>query len=232
MQYIYTECQLPSNGMFYPTKVVHLRPKTIFDIKTLLNNSVYMIKSEIDALQNCLDPNDGVNVYDLCNQDVVYLLYKLRSMSDDCLNITVKNQQYPIKISELEVKYLDHWDNIVKLPESDIEVVLAYKPLRNVLNIGQMVDEFLAKYPDYKGDATNAVTLINSIERIGGSVNKDHIRAALEELSWKDSLYLINAIEEINNLDFGIKEEVTLNIDDKDVKIPLTITEAFFRPAL
>lgn len=232
MQYIYTECQLPSNGMFYDTKIVHLRPKTIFDIKTLLNNSVYMIKSEIDALQNCINPDDNVNVYDLCNQDVVYLLYKLRSMSDDCLNLKIKNQQYPIKISELEVKFLDHWDNIIKLPESGIEVILAYKPLKNVLNIGQMVDEFLAKYPDYKGDATNAVVLINSIERIGVSVNKDHIRAALEELSWKDSLYLINKIDELNNLDFGIKEEVELEIDGQNVKVPLQITEEFFRPAL
>lgn len=232
MQYIYTECQLPSNGMFYPTKTVHLRPKTIFDIKTLLNNPVYMIKSEIDALQNCLDPNDKVDVYDLCNQDIVFLLYKLRSMSDDCLNLNIKNKQYPIKISELEVKYLENWDNVVTLPESGIVVNLAYKPIKNIFNIDSMVNAFLTKYPEYKGDATNAVALLNAIERMGEFVSKDHIRATLEELSWKDSLYLIDAIEKQNNLDFGIKEEVELEVDGENITVPLTITEAFFRPAL
>lgn len=232
MQYIYTECQLPSNGMFYPIKTVHLRPKTIFDIKTLLNNPVYMIKSEIDALQNCIDPNDKIDVYDLCNQDIVFLLYKLRSMSDDCLNLNIKNKQYSVKISELEVKYLESWNNVVTLPESGIVVNLAYKPIKNIFNIDSMVNAFLTKYPEYKGDATNAVTLLNAIERMGEFVSKDHIRAALEELSWKDSLYLIDAIEKQNNLDFGIKEEVELEIDGENVTVPLTITEAFFRSAL
>ena len=42
MQYMYTECKLPSNGKFYKTTTVHLRPKTIFDIKSLLNNATFM----------------------------------------------------------------------------------------------------------------------------------------------------------------------------------------------
>lgn len=232
MQYIYTECNLPSNGKMYPTTKVHLRPKTIFDIKVLLNNPVFMIKSEIDALQNCIDPNDNVNVYDLVNQDVVYLLYKLRSLSDDCLTLNVKGKQYPIKISELDVKFLDNWENTIVLPESGIKVELAYKPISLVFNLESKRDELLAKYPDYHGDALNAVALINAIESIDGSVNKDHVRMKLEELSWKDSIYLINKIEEQNKLDFGIREEVDLDIDGEKVTVPIQISEAFFRPAL
>ena len=232
MQYVYTECKLPSNGKMYSTTVVHLRPKTIFDIKTLLNNPIYMIKSEIDALQNCIDPKDNIDVYDLVNQDVVYLLYKLRSMSDDCLIITVNNQQYPIKISELDVKYLENWENKFKLPVSGIEVELAYKPISLVFDLESKKNEFLAKYPDYKGDALNAVALINSISSIDGLVNKEMIRTKLEELSWKDSIFLINKIEEQNNYDFGIKEEVELEIEGKKVAVPIQISEAFFRPSI
>lgn len=232
MQYIYTECKLPSNGKIYSTKVVHLRPKTIFDIKSILNNPVYMIKSEIDALQNCIDPNDNINVYDLVNQDVVYLLYKLRSMSDDCLMLSIKGQQYPVKISELDVKYLEDWDNKCVLPESKLEVCLAYKPIGLVFNLESKKNEFLAKYPDYKGDAMNAVAIINSIDSIDNLVNKDMIRLKLEELSWKDSLYLINKIEELNKLEFGIKEEVELDIEGEKVAVPIQISETFFRPTI
>lgn len=232
MQYIYTECKLPSNGQFYPTKIVHLRPKTIFDIKALLSNPIFMLKSEIDALQNCIDPNDNINVYDLVNQDVVFLLYKLRSLSDDVLKLKIKDKEYIVKISELEVKYLDSWDNNVELPESGIKVALASKPIKNIFNLESMRDEFLAKYPDYKGDALNAVALIAAIDSFDGSINKDHIRLGLESLSWKDSLYLINMIEKQNSLDFGIKEEVELEVEGQKVKVPLQITEAFFRPAL
>lgn len=232
MQYTYTECELPSNGKIYPTKIVHLRPKTIFDIKTLLSNPVFMIKSEIDALQNCIDPKDNINVYDLVNQDVVFLLYKLRSMSDDCLTLSVNNQQYPIKISELEVKYLEDWNTDFILPESKFQVKLAYKPISLIFGLEEKKNEFLHKYPDYEGDAYNAVALINAVESIDNSVNKDMIRVKLEGLSWKDSLYLIDKIEELNKLDFGIKEEVELEIDEKKIIVPIQISESFFRPAL
>lgn len=232
MQYIYTKCELPSNGKIYNTTTVNLRPKTIFDIKALLNNPVYMIKSEIDTLQNCIDPNDNVDVYDLVNQDVVYLLYKLRSLSDDTLILNIKNEQYPIKISELDVKYLDEWNPNRKLPESGLDVVLSYKPIRNVFEIEKQKQEFEDKYPDYSGDIYNTVTLLNAVESIDGSINKDNIRNLLEKLSWKDSLYLVKEIENLNKLDFGVKEEIELEIENEKVKIPLQITEEFFRPSL
>lgn len=233
MQYNYVECELPSNGKIYPTRVVHLRPKTIFDIKSLLQNPVYMIKSEIDTLQHCLSPQDRVNVYDLVNQDVVYLLYKLRSLSDDILTLSIKNQTYDVKISDLEVKYLDNWDNEITLPESKLVVKLNYRPIYMIFNAEIERDKFLKKYPDYPGDALNAVNLINSISSIGDKVTPDVIRLTLETLSWKDSIYLLDAIDKINSTDtFGIVEEVTLNIEGEDVKIPLQITEEFFRPAL
>lgn len=232
MQYIYTECNLPSDGKLYPTQVVHLRPKTIFDIKTILNNPVYMIKSEIDALQNCIDPRDNINVYNLVNQDVIYLLYKLRSLSNDNLNIVIKDQTYPIKISELDVKYLDKWEPVRKLPDSGMEVVLAYQPIKNIFDIETQKQKFLEKYPDYVGDVYNAIALLNAVDSLDGLTNKDHIRTKLEQLSWKDSIYLIQEIENINKLDFGIKEEVILNIDGKDEIIPIQITESFFRSSI
>lgn len=232
MQYIYTECKLPSNGKIYKTNIVHLRPKTIFDIKVLLNNPVFMLKSEINTLQNCIDPNDKVNVYDLVNQDVVYLLYKLRSLSNDVLNFKIQNKDYTAKISELDVEYLEEFNNKIKLPVSNIDVTLAYQPIKNVFNFAEQEQEFLSKYPDYKGDVANTITLLNSIESINNSVNKDNIRNILESLCWEDSIFLINKIEELNKLQFGVKEEVTFNIDDKDITIPIQITETFFRSAL
>lgn len=232
MQYIYTECKLPSNGKLYPTTTVHLRPKTIFDIKMLLNNPAFILKSEIDALQGCINPEDNVNVYDLVNQDVVYLLYKLRSLSDDCLKLTIKNKEYDIKISELDVEYLQEWNNERTLPDSGMKVELAYQPIKNIFNLEQQKQEFEHKYPEYVGDALNTVALINAVDSLDGSVNKDQIRNKMESLSWKDSLYLLQEIENINKLQFGIKEEVELNIEGEKVTVPIQITEAFFRPAL
>ena len=232
MQYIYTECELPSNGVFYSTRVVHLRPKTIFDIKTLLSNPTYLLKSEIDTLQNCIDPRDNVNVYDLVNQDVVYLLYKLRSLSDDSLKLTIKGKEYYIKISDLDIKYLQSWDCNIKLPVSGLDVILTYQPIRNIFEIEKQQKEFEEKYPDYKYDIYNTLNILNSISSIDGSVTKDHIRSKLETLNWKDSIYLINKIEENNKLDFGIVEEAKLNIDGEDVTVPIQITEEFFRPSL
>lgn len=74
--------------------------------------------------------------------------------------------------------------------------------------------------------------LLNAIDSIDNVVNKDHVRTKLEQLSWKDSLYLIEEIEKAAKLDFGIKEEATINIDGIDVVVPLQITEEFFRPTL
>lgn len=232
MQYIYTECRLPSNGKIYGTNTVHLRPKTIFDIKVLLNNPAFILKSEIDALQNCISPDDNINVYDLVNQDVVYLLYKLRSLSNDNIELIVKNKQYNVKISELDVIYLDSYNNEYTLPDSKLNVKLAYQPIKNIFNMEKDKSDFINKYPDYKGDINNTITLLNAVESIDGSVNKDHIRNKMEQLSWKDSVFLINKIEENNNINFGVKEEVELDIDGNVVNVPLQLTENFFRSAL
>lgn len=233
MQYIYTECKLPSNGKLYPTTTVHLRPKTIFDIKMLLNYPVYMIKSEIDTLQNCLDPKDNINVYDLVNQDVVYLLYKLRSMSDDSLTVKVNNEEHTIAISEMDVKYLDEWDNVIELPDSKWKVELAYQPIRNMFKFGEQKEEFLNKYPDYVGDVENTLMLINAINSIDGVTTQDHIRNKLEQLDWNDSLFLIEKIENLDKeLDFGIKEEFeVVTKEGEKITVPIQITESFFRPS-
>ena len=90
----------------------------------------------------------------------------------------------------------------------------------------------MKKYPEYNGDVYNTISILNAIDSIDGSVNKDHVRNKLEQLSWKDSIYLINEIEKLSKLDFGIIEEVELNIDGENIIIPLQITEEFFRSAL
>lgn len=230
MQHIYTECKLPSNGLIYPITTVHLRPKTIFDIKKLLNDPVYMLKSEIDALQYCIDPNDKVDVYNLINQDVVYLLYKLRSLSDDILKIRYKTNTYDFNISDLDVKYLENWNNIITLPESKKTVVLKYQPIKNIFNIEQEKVKFLSKYPEYNGDVTNTINILNSIESIDNNVNIDFIRTDLLDLSWKDSIFLLNEIDKINKLDFGVVEFVNITVDDNEVRVPIQINEEFFRP--
>lgn len=232
MQYIYTECNLPSNGLIYPITTVHIRPKTIFDIKKLLNDPVYMLKSEIDALQHCIDPNDKVNIYELINQDVVYLLYKLRSLSDDILKIRYKSKVYDFCISDLEVKYLDEWNTNVVLPESNVTVVLKYQPIKNIFNIERQKMEFQSKYPDYNGDITNTINILNSIESFNNITNVDIIRTSLEELSWKDSIYLLNAIDNLNSKNFGVEEFVKIDYEGTTLSIPIQINEDFFRPSV
>lgn len=59
--------------------------------------------------------------------------------------------------------------------------------------------------------------------------DKDHIRARLETLSFKDSLYLLKQIDKLKSSDFGIVEEFEL---EDGTKVPLQITEEFFRPTL
>lgn len=233
MQYKYIECELPSNGLIYDISKVHLRPKTIFDIKTLLANPIYYLKSEIDALQNCIDPNDHINVYDLVNQDVVFLLYKLRSMSNDNLTVVYKNKEYNFKLSELEVVKLDSWDTEIELPESKFKVSLDYNPIKNVFFAEEQQRQFLNKYPDYKGDVVNTITILNSITMIDNITDKDNMRNKLESLSWRDSIFLIQEIERLKQKEFGIKEEVEI-VDDngEKIRLPLQINETFFRTTL
>lgn len=229
MQYKYVTCTLPSNGLIYPIKEVHLRPKTIFDIKTLLGDPVFTLKSEIDALQNCINPNDNINVYDLVNQDVVYLLYKLRSMSDDILNVIVKDKNYAVELSKLEIKPLTEWNTQYELPDSKIHVELTYTPIKNLFFINDQKEAFEKKYPDFRGDVINTLTILNSIAMFDDVTDKDHIRARLETLSFKDSLYLLKQIDKLKSSNFGIVEEFEL---EDGTKVPLQITEEFFRPTL
>lgn len=233
MQYKYITCQLPSNGLLYETKEVHLRPKTIFDIKTLLGNPAFLLKSEIDALQCCIDPSDNIDVYDLVNQDVVYLLYKLRSLSDDIIYIKINNNEYSFNISDLDVKLLTDWEPEITLPESGKKVVITYEPIKNVFNIEQQQSEFKNKYPEYRSDIATTLHILNSVVMVDNVTNKDHIRNILESLSWKDSLFLINKIDELQATQFGVIEEVTIEDEDGNKKtIPIQITEEFFRPTL
>ena len=69
---------------------------------------------------------------------------------------------------------------------------------------------------------------------LNNKTDKTFIRNELENLSWKDSLYLIKEIENFQQQDFGVVEEVKLTVDDKgnEVTVPIKITEEFFRPAL
>lgn len=233
MQYKYVTVTLPSNGLIYPVKEVHLRNKTIFDIKALINNPYFQLKSEIDTLQNCIDPRDNIDVYDLVNQDVVFLLYKLRSMSNDDLILIHNNERYTIKLSELDVITLEEYNPKRILPVSGLEVELATVPIKDVFKQSEQVAEFKNKYPDYIGDVENTVKILNSILCIDNLTNKDHIRNKLETLSYKDSLYLIDEIEKFKTLNFGIVEEV--EVTDKlgnNVTLPITLTEEFFRPTL
>lgn len=231
MQYKYITCELPSNGLIYSTKEVHLRAKTIFDIKMLLGNPVFQLRSEIDALNNCIDPKDNIDVYDLVNQDVVYLLYKLRSMSDDNLTLLINNKEYPIKLSELEVKKLESYDPNRILPDSGHKVILELVPIKAVFNNAEKQRKFRNKFPEYHGDINNVITILDSIKMFNNLTDKTFIRNALEELSFKDSLYLVEEIEKFNQQDFGIKEEVTItNEKGQEVTVPIQITEAFFRP--
>lgn len=232
MQYKYIECELPSNGKLYDTKVVHLRPKTIFDIKSLLVNPVFYLKQEIDALQNCIDPKDNINVYNLVNQDVVYLLYKLRSLSNDNLTLMYDGKEYPIKLSELKINKLENWNDTITLPDSKIEVVLSHMPIKNIFSAAEQQQAFINKYPDYTGDVANTVNILNAIAMIDNITDENLIRAKLENLSWNDSLYLIEKIDEVKQLDFGVVEEVEITTDEGNkVTLPLKITEEFFRSA-
>lgn len=234
MNYKYIVCKLPSNGLIYDTKEVHLRAKTIFDIKALLNNPSFQIRAEIETLQQCLDPKDGVDVYDLINQDVVYLLYKLRSLSNDILPLKYKNQEYNINISDMDVVYLEEWNTEFECPESKKKITLKYTPIRNVLNLNEQVAKFKEEFPDYSGDAINTVAILNSVIEFDGMTNKAHIMNALAELGYKDSLFIIDKITEMARAEFGVKEEA--KIVDKEtgeeVTVPIVINENFFRATL
>lgn len=233
MQYNYITCVLPSNGKIYDTKEVHLRAKTIFDIKSLLNNTNLQLKSEIDVLNTCLDPKDNVNVYNLVQQDVIFLLYQLRSMSDDVYTFSFNNETYSINISDLDVKMLDEFNNEIELPDSKIKVYLNCLPIKFIYDITKLQQEFNKKYPDYNGDVSNAIRILESIQMFDNITTKDIIRTRLETLSFRDSLYLINAIEAMENLDFGIREVAKIkNSKGEDLEIPIQLNNAFFRPQL
>lgn len=228
--YKYINCTLPSNGMIYPIKEVKLRAKTIFDITTVLNNSIYDIRQEIDILQNCIDPNQNIDVYSLVNQDVVYLLYKLRSLSNDIITVKYKNIEYNFNISDLEVKYLTEYNNCRELPESKTKVMLAYKPIRENFQLEKQKQEFKNQFPEYVGDVTRTVLVLNAIDSFGSITDKNILRNELNNLSWKDSVYLLEEIEKFQLQDFGIKEEVEITTDDgQKIKLPIEITENFFR---
>lgn len=233
MQYKYITCQLPSNGLIYDTKEVHLRAKTIFDIKTLLSNPAFQLRAEIETLQQCIDPKDNVDVYDLTNQDVVYLLYKLRSLSSDELKIKYKNQDYSINISDLDVKNLEKWETEFTLPDSGKMIELKYTPIRTLLTLDNQVDEFKALYPDYQGDILNTVALLNNIVAFDNLTDKTLILNALTELSFKDSLFIVQKIEDMAKTEYGVVEKITLkDSEGKDTTVPIIMTEEFFRPTL
>lgn len=56
-------------------------------------------------------------------------------MSDDILNVIVKDKNYAVELSKLEIKPLTEWNTQYELPDSKIHVELTYTPIKNLFFI-------------------------------------------------------------------------------------------------
>ena len=138
----YVEASLPSKGLFYPKSdsKVSVRPLTFDDERSLRNmNTDNMVTVLTTILGAC---TKGMDISLLTPPDRLFLLFKIRELSygDDykleqnCEECGVKNS-LTLKLSTLEIDYLEEDYTVFELPDSRKEVHIKPPRASQLVNV-------------------------------------------------------------------------------------------------
>lgn len=252
--YMYTEeVQIPSKGLLnpeIPDGLVTLRCVEIRDQKYLSGTKLIHSNKAVELVRRCAIKPETLDVMNLTQLDLFYLLVKLRILSygsnykflSKC-PICGQTTSVDIDLTELEVKQLDEFnpnDLKIKLPRRGDTVYTHVQTQGDTEDIAKEVARLRAKFKDnLEGDPEVTLSIAKIITKIelakpnaeGERVldNPVDILNYVETLTDWDALAIQSTLE---NIDFGISPVVNSSCDKcgSEIIVPLRTTSDFFRP--
>lgn len=238
---IQEEFQLPSNGKFNGIPaVVQLRAMTLLDEKRRLAGQG--LKSIIDCVDRCI-VTEGVSAFNMCAQDVDFLMIKLRTitygaeykMSFVCSECG-KTVNTSTNLDDLEVTYApEDFSSVFKigpLPISGDVLTVQELDYNGIFAIDTEAQRILAKFPNYEGDPTDILNYVYKIKEVNGEqLPFPHLKQYVETMPAMDSIYFDEMYDK-HSATFGISEQVvtTCTFCNATQRRSLPYTGEFFRP--
>ena len=237
MARITEKVQLPTNGKFYDITEVELQSLTINEYKIILSSSNADDKVW-EMLQKAV--TNGVNVEDLCLQDKLYLLVRLRAL---CFMETYTvplhcphcnhTFDYDIKLNTLKVNYLeDDFDADITLLDSKDLITLKLPSSNEEKELNTFAETKAKKFKLNINEVKFITSIMKNISLVNGNeLSPDQLYTYVTNLSCRDALFLMERAAEIEpGMDMIIETECP-NCNEK-FKFNLPINSSFFRPSL
>ena len=246
---ILNQFNLPSKGLVYSKEinpVVTLRAMTTVEEMKRLNHSDRPYALMAEVINDCIENDIGIHVYDMCVPDYQFLLHKLRTvtfgpeykttsrcpfcMSDNEHTIHLESD---LKVTSIDEEILKKYSEIV-LPVSKHTIRLRMQSPRILDDITIKAKEIRKASPEYSGDPAFLLTLQALIGTIDGKVYEEFkIDPFLRKLSMMDTNYLIKAGQKLNT-SFGIDPQIDhkCNICGLTYNSSFRITSEFFGPSI
>ena len=238
--------ELPSKGLVYGKPFdphVELRSMTVEDEMKRLSPSSRPYENMSSMIEDCLVKKLPIPVYRLCLGDYIYLLHKLRVVTNGpsyhiqyrcpvCGNI----ESTEINLDEEKVLMYDESINdlyTVELPKTGHIVKLKFQTPKDLDDIEVKANEMKRDFPDMKKDPHLTLTLKSMIESIDGNpVDPALINDQIKDLPWGDANTILNAGIKLNGK-VGVDNIVNVHCEhcNNDVNITFPYTNEFFRPS-
>ncbi len=236
---------LPSRGLIYEEEV---DPEVVLSSMTTRHEMLRLSATEdsqkimSQIIEDCLETDLGIPVYDLCLGDFQYLLFMLRvvtfgnkyELSGRCPFCGFE-QLASVNLDELEVKEYD--DALVdlmeiELPKSGNKIKLTLQTPRILDRISTKVKEYRRRHKDTDENPVILFNIMSSIEEIDGEKpNSFTLEEWIKDLPLADTNALINRIDLINNyIGINIETETGCKICGTTFAVPFRINQTFFRP--
>ena len=199
-----------------------------------------------EVINDCIENDVGIHVYDMCVPDYQFLLHKLRTVtfgpeyksSSRCPFCASDNQHVIHLEDDLQVVPIE--DDLIKnyseitLPVSKHTIKLRMQSPRILDDITVKAKEIRKKSPEYSGDPAFLLTLQALISSIDGKVYEEfQIDPFLRKLPMMDTNYIIKAGQKLNT-SFGISPNLEhhCEICGLTYTSSFRITSEFFGPSI
>lgn len=236
---------LPSKGMIYEEEV---NPEVMLSSMTTRHEMLRLSATEdsqkimAQIIEDCLESDLGISVYDLCLGDFQYLMFMLRVVTFGN-NYELRGrcpfcgfeQSTSINLDELEVKEYD--DSLIDLmeitlPRTGSKVKLTLQTPRILDRINSKVKEYRRRHKDTDENPVILYNILSSIEEIDDEIpNAFTLEEWIKNLPLADTNALTNRIDLINSkIGIDLSVEGNCKICGTAYQVPFRINQTFFRP--
>ncbi len=204
---------LPSKGLIYG--VENFNPKitlrSMTTMEELKRNSKYDTEYKVlsDIIEDCIEEELPVHVYDMCIGDYQFLIHKLRLVTygseykmwiqcPECGEVTEATVDLNT-LTEIELNEEDLTNREITLPISGKKITLGFQTPRMLDRVDEKAKELARKTKEKGIDYRLLYLTMSFIKEVDGKVMDEFkLESFVKKLPMKDVRYIINKGDELN----------------------------------